>query len=105
MVLLVDQGSRIGKEVLAYGFKKFGIGKVVGTTTAGAVVGGRPFLLSDGSLLYLAVQDVLVDGDRLEGVGVTPDVEVEFSIPYANGADPQLEKALDILLEEIRTAI
>ena len=76
----------------------------MGITTAGAVVGGRPFLLSDGSHLYLAVQDVLVDGERLEGVGVTPDVEVEFSIPYANGADPQLEKALDVLLEEIHMA-
>lgn len=48
--------------------------------------------------------DVLVDGERIEGVGVTPDVEVEFSIPYANGADPPLEKAIDVLLDDIRMA-
>lgn len=51
-----------------------------------------------------AVMDVLVDGERIEGVGVTPDVEVEFSIPYANGADPPLEKAIDVLLDDIRMA-
>jgi len=39
---------------------------VIGTKTAGAVVGGRPFLLKDGNLLYLAVVDVFVNGG-LEG--------------------------------------
>ena len=45
-----------------------------------------------------------VDGERIEGVGVTPGVEIEYSIPYANGADPQLEKAIDVLLDDIRLA-
>jgi carboxyl-terminal processing protease len=29
-------------------------------------------------------------------VGVTPDVEVPFDLRYAAGADPQLEKALEV---------
>ena len=36
--MLVNGGSRSGKEVLAYGFRKHGIGPVVGSRTAGAVV-------------------------------------------------------------------
>lgn len=100
VVLLVDEGSRSGKEVFAYGFRKFGYGTVVGTRTAGAVVGGRPFLLGNGAVLYLAVVDVRVDGERLEGVGVEPDVIVNFSLPYAAGADPQRVRALEVLAQE-----
>ena len=101
VVLLVDGGTRSGKEILAFAFQEYGIGPVVGSVTAGAVVGGSPFLLSDGSLLFLATMDSTVNGTRLEGIGVTPDVEVKLDLPYAAGADPQLESAVNILLETI----
>ena len=97
VVMLVNNGSRSGKEILAYGFKKYKIGTLIGTKTAGAVVGGSPFLLEDGNLLYLAVIDVLVDGERLEGKGVIPDIEVPFTLEYAQGKDPQLEKSIEVL--------
>jgi carboxyl-terminal processing protease len=99
VALLVDGGSRSGKEVLAYGFKKYGLGPVVGAKTAGAVVGGRPFLIRGGMLLYLAVADTRVDGERLEGRGIVPDVEVPFSLPYAEGRDPQLDAAVRLLAD------
>jgi carboxyl-terminal processing protease len=101
VVMLVNNGSRSGKEILAYGFKKYGIGKVIGTKTAGAVVGGSAFLLEDGNLLYLAVVDVLIDGERLEGKGVIPDIEVPFTLEYAQGKDPQVERAIEVLLEQV----
>ncbi len=69
---------------------------MVGERTAGAVLAGRFNVLSDGSLLYLAVNDVRVDGVRLEGRGVAPDVEVPFDPAYAAGRDPQLEKAVEV---------
>jgi carboxyl-terminal processing protease len=102
VVMLVNGGTRSGKEILAYGFKKYGLGEVVGTRTAGAVLAGRAFLLSDGSLLFLAVADVLVDGQRLEGIGVTPTIEVPFPLEYAQGKDPQLERAVAILSRALR---
>lgn len=101
VVMVVNHGSRSGKEILAYGFKKYKLGTLIGTKTAGAVVGGSPFLLSDGNLLYLAVVDVLVDGERLEGKGVIPDLEVPFTLEYAQGKDPQLEKSLEVLLSKL----
>ncbi|MGE3872425.1 MAG: S41 family peptidase [Parvibaculaceae bacterium] len=97
VVLLINGGSRSAKEVLAYGFKKYGYGEVVGTKSTGAVLAGRAFMQSNGDLLLVAVADVMVDNQRLEGVGVTPDHEVPFDIRYANGADPQLAAAIDIL--------
>lgn len=101
VVLLINEKTRSGKELVAYGFRKYEIGPVVGTRTAGSVTAGKLFVLSDASLLYLAVGDVLVDGERLEGVGVAPDVEVPFDIRYAAGADPQLERAVEVLLERL----
>jgi carboxyl-terminal processing protease len=103
VVMLVNEGSRSAKELLAYGFQQFGIGPVVGEKTAGAVVAGRPFLMQDGSLLYVAVADVYVSGNqRLEGNGVTPDIVVPFSPEYAQGEDPQKERAIETVLEAVK---
>jgi carboxyl-terminal processing protease len=96
VVLLIDGGTRSAKEILAYGFKKYGFGPVVGTRTKGDVLAAHAFMLSDGSLLELAVDDVRVDGERLEGIGVTPTVEVPFTLQYSAGADPQLDRAVEI---------
>lgn len=99
-VMLVNGNTRSGKEVLAYGFRKRGIGPIVGTTTAGALTAGSLFPMEDGSLLYLAVRDVRLDGmTRLEGAGVAPDIEVPFELAYAQGADPQKVRALDLAAE------
>jgi hypothetical protein len=38
-------------------------------------------------LLLLAVADVTVDGQRLEGVGVRPTIKVPFDPVYAAGRD------------------
>ncbi|MBT9588644.1 PDZ domain-containing protein [bacterium] len=92
--LLVNERTRSGKEIVSYGFRAYGMGPVVGTPTPGACVGGRPYRLEHGGILYLAVADVLVDGKRLEGVGVQPDLKVDRLIPYCQGADPQKEAAL-----------
>jgi carboxyl-terminal processing protease len=102
VAMLVNGGTRSGKEVLAYGFKKYGYGEVIGTRTAGALLAGRGFLLSDGSFLMVAVNDVAVDGERLEAKGVMPTIEVPSNIPYAAGADPQLDKAVAVLSDASR---
>jgi carboxyl-terminal processing protease len=101
VVLLVNGGSRSGKEVLAYGFKKYGFGPVVGTRTKGDVLAATAFMLSDGSLLELPVEDVRVDGERLEGIGVAPTIEVPFDPAYAAGADPQLKRAVEIAAQAL----
>jgi carboxyl-terminal processing protease len=95
--MLVNDGTRSGKEILTYGFKEYKVGEVIGSRTAGAVLAGRAYLLSDGSLVLVAVADVLVDGQRLEGVGVTPTVAVPFTLAYAQGQDPQLDRAVHLL--------
>jgi carboxyl-terminal processing protease len=45
---------------------------------------------------------VFVDGQRLEGIGVTPTIEVPFTMEYAQGKDPQLERAIALLSRSVR---
>jgi carboxyl-terminal processing protease len=104
LVVLVNHRTRSGKEVVAAALQRHRRAVVVGEHTAGAVVAGRPFALADGSLLYLAVADVLVDGARLEGAGVVPDVEVADDVAHSEGQDPVLERARAVLSEEVRRA-
>lgn len=99
VAMLINGGTRSGKEVLAYGFKKNGFGQVIGERTAGALLAGTAYLLSDGSLLILAVEDAAVDGERIEGKGVPPSIEVPFDVRYAAGKDPQLDKAIEVLAD------
>jgi carboxyl-terminal processing protease len=95
--MLVNERSRSGKEVLAYGFEKYRLGQVIGSHTSGAVLASTAFLMSNGDLLLLAVDDVSVDGQRLEGIGVDPTIAVPFDSRYSAGHDPQLDRAISVL--------
>jgi C-terminal processing protease CtpA/Prc len=93
LVAIVDGGTRSSMEIIAYSLQQAGV-PLIGTPTAGAVLTARSFLLSDHSLVLLAINDVRLDGKRFEGAGVAPDIEVPFDLRYANGADPQFDRAV-----------
>lgn len=101
VVMLVNERTRSGKEILAFDFQQNRIGPVIGSKTEGAVLNSSSFLMPDGSLLLLALEDVLVDGQRLEGKGVTPDISVPFTLEYAQGADPQKGQAIKTVLAAV----
>jgi carboxyl-terminal processing protease len=104
IVVLIGPGSRSGKELLAWYFKKTGRGTLVGERTAGWVSGGRPLRICEESLLYCCVAAMTIDGEPIEGVGVPPDIEVPFDIRFAAGRDLQLNRALDEMVRQLRTA-
>ncbi len=103
VVVLINGGSRSGKETLAYFFKKTGRGILVGEKTAGFVTGGRKKDISSDSFLYYATDMKVIDGKRLEGVGVEPDIEVPFDIRFAAGKDIQFERAKGEMVRMIDT--
>ncbi len=101
MVVLINEGSRSGKEALAYQFKKSKRAKLVGTSTPGYFSGGELFFLDQSSdyFLYLCVRrDSLLDGNPIEGIGIKPDVVAEFQ-HLGSDQDAQLKAALDLVLE------
>jgi C-terminal processing protease CtpA/Prc len=98
VVAIIDEGTRSGLELFAYGLKMNGI-PLVGAQTAGALLAGRAYLLPDDSLLEIAVADAVIgENVRLEGRGVAPDIAVPFRLPHAAGEDPQRDAAMDELL-------
>ncbi len=100
-VYLVNGFSRSGKELLAFGARKYHLATVIGERTAGHTLGGRLFPLSNKDLLFLAVQSCRIDGIDLEGVGVAPTIEVPFDIRFCSGNDVQLEKAVEYLTGQL----
>jgi carboxyl-terminal processing protease len=101
VVVLINGGSRSGKELLAYFFKKTKRGLLIGERTAGYVCGGSYKRISEDSLLLYGAAMLDIDGKRLEGVGVAPDIEVPFDIRFAGGKDIQLERAKDEIIKLI----
>jgi C-terminal processing protease CtpA/Prc len=101
VIVVINGGSRSGKELLAYYFKKTKRGLLIGERTAGYVSAGRWKRISQGSMLYYCVMMIIVDGKRLEGVGVEPDIEVPFDVRFAAGRDIQLERAKDEMVKLI----
>lgn len=100
--LLIDGNTRSAGEIMAHGYKRSGFGPVLGTPTAGAVSSGGTFVMPGDLLLYVAVAGHEFDGRPLEGAGVTPDHRIERPLPYAAGADPVLDAALDLLARQVR---
>lgn len=95
VVVLINGGTRSGKESLAWQFKRSGRARLFGTTTEGAFTAGRGIFADRDApyMLYLSVAEYQLDGSKIEGIGVAPDEEVE----RLGAEDLPLRAALDEL--------
>ncbi len=104
-VMLIDETAGSGGDMLPWMFHKFKVGTLVGKRTWGGLVGvlGFPEFIDGASVTAPNVAIWTQDGFIVENVGVPPDVEVE-QLPgeVIKGNDPQLQKAIDIALEELK---
>lgn len=98
LVVLINEGSRSAKEVFAYIMKKSKRAVLIGTHTAGHVLGTSPARVEDWAYLEIPMVQLEADGEKLEGIGVQPDIVVspEFD---GSGKDLHLERALKYLRE------
>ncbi len=106
-VMIVNETAGSGGDYLPYSFQKKKIGPLVGTKTWGGLVGwgGAPPLVDGGYMGAPRWGFFNADGEwDVENIGVTPDVLVE-QVPklVIEGHDPQLEKAIEIALEMLKT--
>ena len=100
LVVLTDGSSHSAADYFPAALKELGRATIIGMNSAGNTEGIISFGLADGTLIRLAVMTMaLNDGTLLEGVGVTPDIEVPLGMfglrqqPY----DVQLQAAIDYL--------
>jgi len=105
-VMLINHYSSSGGDAFPYYFKKLNLGTLVGTRTWGGLVGvsGNPGLMDGSSFSVPTFGFVNTEGEwAVEGIGVEPDIEV-YDRPelIVKGKDPSLEKAVEVLLEELK---
>lgn len=100
LAVLINDGSRSAKEVFAAVMKHSKRATLIGSTTAGDVLGTSPMKIADWAYLEIPMVDMTVNGQRLEDVGVAPDIEVanEFD---AEGNDLVISAAQKHLLSKI----
>jgi len=106
VVVLTDEFTASDGEAFAEGFKRLGLGKVVGTRTWG----GEIWLSSSNTLVDRGIATAAETGVYgpegkwlIEGHGVDPDVIVD-NLPHATflGGDAQLDAAIKLLQAEIK---
>ncbi|CAN5725529.1 S41 family peptidase [soil metagenome] len=105
-IMLINSHALSGGDLMPYMFRAKGVGKLVGTTTFGILVGnaGNPGLM-DGAYITAPNIGIFSTDEKwiIEQEGVAPDVEIEnYPKDLLNGRDAQLEKAIEMILKDLK---
>ena len=108
LVVLVNENSASASEILAGAIKDHKVGKIIGTTTFGKGLVQQTYPLDDGSAIKVTVAKYFTpSGNYIHDVGIIPDIQIELPEEYQNQFyidrehDTQLEKAIEVLQQEI----
>ncbi|MEM6397850.1 MAG: S41 family peptidase [Bacteroidota bacterium] len=104
-IALCNENSYSNAEIFSHAFKTLDIGTLVGQPTFGAVISTGGAGLMDGSYVRMPFRAwyVKATGENMEHGPAVPDILIS-NMPdsKANGEDPQLRKAVEVLLGEIK---
>lgn len=103
IILITNEHSYSNAEMFSEGFRRLGLGKIVGKPTGGAVIWTFGIRLSDGTFFRVPRGYVrTMDGENIELVGRPVDVFVERPPGESDkGIDSQLDVAVSELLKDI----
>jgi Tol biopolymer transport system component/C-terminal processing protease CtpA/Prc len=106
-VLVINERCFSNTEMFAEGYRRLGLGKVVGRPTGGAVIWTTSTRLLDGTWFSLPrIKVATPEGEDLEGTGRAVDVDVALPVGEpARGKDSQLDAAVATLLEQINNLV
>lgn len=98
LVILVDKGSASASEILAGALKAHGKAQLVGTNTFGkGSVQELVPITEDTGLKITVARWLMPDGKQIPHDGIVPDVEVKIPEDNKAPADPQMDKAIELL--------
>jgi tricorn protease len=104
-VMLINGWSGSGGDAFPDFFRKKGLGPLVGKRTWGGLIGisGTPAFVDGGSITAPSFRMYNPDGTWFkEGHGVDPDIVVDEDLgAMAKGVDPQLERAIKEIKDEL----
>jgi carboxyl-terminal processing protease len=101
-VLLINGGSASGSEIMAGALQDYGYATLIGEKSYGKGSVQEMKRLPDGSSLKMTIAEWLTPKENfINGVGVMPDVEVTYTNEdYEANRDPQMDKAIELLLQK-----
>lgn len=104
IILLINEQSLSDAEMTSEGFKRLGLGKVIGNETYRWIIFTSGVSLVDGSSVRMPAWGCYgLDGRNLEAAGVKPDITIINTFEdKLNGRDPQLDKAIEEILKQIK---
>jgi tricorn protease len=106
MVTLINETSASDGDIFPWMFREAGLGPLIGKRTWGGIIGITDHgpLIDGGNVFVPEFGNASADGQWvIEGVGVTPDIEVENDpISVLQGRDPQLERAIEEVLKRMQ---
>jgi tricorn protease len=106
--MLINGWSGSGGDCFPFYFQKAGLGPLIGTRTWGGLIGitGAPALVDGGSITVPTFGIYSTKGEWIiEGHGVDPDIPVvDDPSLMAKGGDPQLERAIQEVLNSLKKA-
>jgi tricorn protease len=104
IILLINEQSLSDAEMTAEGFKALKLGKIIGNGTYRWIIFTSGAGLVDGSTIRLPSWGCYsLDGKDLEINGVQPDIIIINSFEdKLNGQDPQLDKAIEVILKQLK---
>lgn len=102
MVILVNEGSASASEILAGALREHGKAILVGSQTFGkGSVQELVPITGDTSLKVTVAHWLTPNGNSISNGGLAPDIEVKLTAENTkNGADPQLQKAIEYLINK-----
>jgi len=101
LVVLVNEGSASASEITAGAIQDFGRAPLVGVTTygKGSVQNWIPLSNDQGAVRITIARWLTPNHRQINEVGLTPDYVVEITDDdIAAGKDPQLDKAIELIL-------
>lgn len=104
MVVLINEGSASASEIVAGALQDLGRAKLVGVTSygKGSVQNWIPLSGDNGAVRITIAKWLTPNGNTIHEIGLTPDVTVELTADDVTAKrDPQLDKAVEVLLETI----
>jgi len=102
MLVLVNEGSASASEIVAGALQDYGRAQLLGVTTygKGSVQVWLPLDNDQGAVRVTIARWLTPESRQINQVGLTPDVVVEITDEQnAAGLDPQLDKAVELLLQ------